>query len=88
MSSPPAEQQHTPDADWTPRAGAVYEPAMSLPAGSDAYTRHTDAWDRYLTRERTDSRARPVRVSTPLLPGDRVRIVPGVQPDTWEAVRE
>ena len=54
MSSPPAEQGRTPDADWTPRSGAIYEPVVPLPSGTDAYTRHTDTWDRYLTRQRTD----------------------------------
>lgn len=88
MSSPPAEQQHQPDTDWTPRAGAVYEPAMSLPSGSEAYTHHGDGWDRSLTRTRTDSRARAVRVRSVLVPGDRVRIVPGALPETWEAVRD
>lgn len=88
MSSPPAEQRPTPDADWTPRERAIYEPAMSLPGGSEAWTRHTDTWDRYLTRTRTDERARPVQVRQSLLPGDRVRIVPGAKPETWEAVKE
>lgn len=41
-----------------------------------------------LTRTRTDERARPVHVRSVLVPGDRVRIVPGARPETWEAIKE
>jgi len=84
MVSDPAENKPT-ERGWQVREGSIHWIPEALPAGEQAWTDYRDD-DCTLRRRKPCDGSQPVRVTSPLFPGYRVKVQ--AQEGGWTAVRE